>query len=153
VTLGPFPTAPVIARLVALVPALKAVSHAADLQAAIDGAATASIAPAAYVVIGERGERPAGASGGVLIQQVAVAVQVVSIVRNFARAATGADARAEMDALLAAERAALINWSPGAEFKAIWFQAGRDEIYKGGALITTHIYASGYRIQANRATT
>ncbi len=145
-TLGPFPAADAITRLRAQVTSLRDVSGAADLRAAVENPAAA--VPAAYVVIGEKARPPRGATGGELIQHVEALVQVVLMTRNYARAGSGAAAREEMDQLIAATREALINWSPGAAYQPLSMQASRDEIYRGGLLVTTQVFASEYRIRA-----
>jgi hypothetical protein len=144
-SVGPFPLAPVLARLRVLVPALRFVGSAADLRTALEQQPAAT--PAAYVVRQERAKRSAGASGGVLIQEMGVDVIVVLYVRNQASAATGEGAAAEMDALIAAVRNALLNWRPDAGFDPLSQNASRDEMYRGGLLCAQELLSSRYRIE------
>lgn len=144
--LGPYPLAPVIERLRAQVPQLRFVGNAADLRTALDQQPRAL--PAAYVVRQERAQGAAGASGGVLIQQQNVDVIIVNYVRNNASADSGAAVAAEMDALAAAERAALLNWTPDpAAIEPLTFNTARDETYSAGLLISQELYRSRYRIE------
>lgn len=143
--LGPFPLAPVIARLKAQVPALRFVGNAADLRTALEQQPAA--VPAAFVVRQERAKPAAGASGGVLIQEMGVDVIVVLYVRNLATAATGEAAVAEMDVLANQVRTALLNWRADAGVDPLTQNASRDEGYKAGLLITQELYRSRYRIE------
>jgi len=144
-SVGPFPLAPVLKRLREQVPALRLVGTAADLRTALDQQPAAT--PAAYVVRQERARRTAGASGGVLIQEMGVDVIVVLYVRNQAAAATGEAAAAEMDALIAAVRAALLNWAPTPAFDPLSQNASRDESYRGGLLCVQELLSSRYRLE------
>lgn len=143
---GPFPAADVEQRLRDQVPALRLVGNAADLQTALK--AQPNAVPAAFVLRSERGDKPGGYSGGTLVQNVNVAVQVVLWVRNYAQAGTGSGARGEMDTLQQAVRAALINWTPVAAFDVLSLEAERDEAYDGGSLVAQSIFRSNYRLQA-----
>lgn len=142
--LGPFPVADAMARLV-LLPELRLVGSAADLDTARQQEPAA--VPAAFVVTSERGDKPKGASGGVLIQNINVAVSIVLFVRNFRTSATGAETRKEMDALQKKVRGQVLNWAPAIEFEPLSFQASRDEFYKAGLLCTQEIYRTSYRIE------
>lgn len=146
---GPFPVAAAIARLKTLVPMLKLVGNAADLKTALDAAPP--VVPAAYVVITEQGDSPIGMSGGVLVQKVRVAVALVNFVRNYANEGTGSSARADMDALIAAERAAMLCWKPAGNFLSLSFQAARDETFKAGLLCSQEIYRTEYRLRLDQA--
>lgn len=143
-TTGPFPVASVIARL-GTVSTLRLVGASADLDTATQQEPAA--VPAAFVLATERGDKPVGASSGVLVQNVQVAISVVLMIRNFRNTNTGSDARAEMDQLQAAVRAALLNWTPGIAYRPLSFQANRDEFYKAGLLVTQEIYRTDYRIE------
>ncbi len=142
---GPFPASDVEQRLRDKVAALRLVGNAADLQTALKAQPRA--VPAAYVLRTERGDDPKGYSGGTLVQRIRVTIQVVLWVRNYAASGTGSGARAEMDGLQTAVRAALVNWAPSTEFDAINLEAERDEAYDGGSLVTQAIYRSNYRLQ------
>lgn len=142
--IGPFPIAPVIERLAAL-QQLRHVGTCADLKTALSQSPRA--VPAAYVVRQERAKPSAGASGGVLIQQMDVDLVLVLYVRNQAHAASGAAAAAEMDALIAAVRGQLLNWRPVAGVDPITQNASRDDSYKGGELIAQELFRSHYRIE------
>lgn len=132
-------------RITAKVSGLRLVGAAADLDAAIGSSPKA--VPAAFVLASERGQKPAGASGGVLMQQIDVAVQVVLMVRNLRDSATGSQARADMDAITDAADAALLNWPPSIEHDPFWFDAGRDERFDGGLLVHQRIYRTRRRNQ------
>ncbi len=144
---GPFPLAAAITRLRAQVPALRLVGTAADLRTATEGKPRA--APAAFVLKEERSERPSGGSNGVLVQMCTVTVHVVLLVRNYSQADTGAGARAEMDDLIAATRAALLKWSPDAArfFHGLSHVASRDENYDGGWLVAQEVFQTRYPIE------
>jgi hypothetical protein len=144
-SVGPFPLAPVLARLRALVPSLRTVGSCADLRTAVDQQPPAT--PAAYVVRQERAKRSSGASGGVLIQEMGVDLIVVLYVRNQAGAATGEGAASEMDALVASVRGALLNWAPAAGFDPLSHNASRDESYRAGLLCTQELLSSRYRLE------
>lgn len=142
--IGPFPIAPVIERL-ALVDQLRHVGTCADLKTALSQSPRA--VPAAYVVRQERARPSAGASGGVLIQQMDVDLIVVLYVRNKAAADSGAAAAAEMDALIAAVRGQLLNWRATAGVEPLTQNASRDDSYKGGELLAQELFRTTYRIE------
>lgn len=144
---GPFPIAEVLERLKG-VPKLRVVGGAADLAAA-RGAQPRTV-PAAFVVASESAREPQGATSGQLIQQVEVSINVVLFVRNVAQQDTGASARAEMDALIADVRNALVGWEPGAAFQPLSLRAARDEAYELGQLVVQEIYRTFYRLQVTR---
>lgn len=141
---GPFPLAPILNRL-RTVAALRFVGNAADLRTALDQQPAA--VPAAFVVRQERARPAAGASGGVLVQQMDVDVIVVLYVRNSAGAASGEGAAGEMDATATAVRTALLNWRPSDGVEPLTMNASRDEGYRGNTLIAQELYRSRYRIE------
>jgi hypothetical protein len=143
--IGPYPVAPVLARLKAQVPELRQIGHCGDLKTALSQQPLA--APAAFVVRQERARPSAGASGGVLVQLVDVDVILVLYVRNQAQAATGGAAAADMDALVASCRGALLNWSAAPGVSPLTQNASRDDSYQGGALIVQELFRSDYRIE------
>lgn len=143
----PFPAGAVIARLRSKVSLLRDVGSAADLATALKTQPKAL--PCAFVLVEERGGEPGGASGGVLVQPVAVSVQVVLMVLNVRTTDTGSAARDDMDALATAVDGALVNWTPGVG-NPLWFQAGRDERFAAGLLVHQRIYRSNRRNQVNR---
>lgn len=143
--IGPFPLAPVVNRLREPGSPLRYVGNAADLGAALDQQPAA--VPAAYVVRQERARASAGASGGVLIQQMAVDVVVVLYVRNHAQAAHGAAALEEMAAVIGYVRTQLLNWRADNGVEPLTMNASRDEGYKAGLLINQELYRSEYRIE------
>lgn len=147
---GPFPVAEVITRLQQQVPLLREIGSCADLETALQQRPRAL--PAAYVVLREQGSEPRGATGGVLVQQVEVSVCVVLYVQNYAAQHTGSAARTDMDALLTAQRTALLNWRPTSFPSAhpLSLRANRDETYAGGNLVAQEIYRSHYRIEVRR---
>jgi len=145
VSVGPFPVGDVIARLKAQVPALKYVGNGADLRAVTQNGP--NVVPAAYVLVEEKGDKASVATGGVVVQSVHAAVQVVMYVRNYAQEQTGAAARKDMDQLMGAMRTALVGWKPTENFMQLTFMANRDESYVAGLLCTQEIYRSQYRIQ------
>lgn len=141
---GPFPTDPVVTRLVEI-PLLRHVGNVADLQTALSQKPRAL--PAAYVCRQERAQPAKGASGGVLIQQMGVDVIVVLYVQNHAAAATGAAALAQMTQLVAAVRGKLLNWRAAPEVEPLRMNASRDESYDAGLLVSQELYRSDYRIE------
>lgn len=145
--LGPFPTADVLQRLKG-VAALRLVGGAADLATARTQKPNAQ--PAAFVVTSETAQPPAGATSGQLIQRAEVAISVVLFVNNVSKQQSGAGARAQMDALIADVRAALLNWTPNAAFEPISLRASRDEAYEAGWLVVQEIYRTTYRLTATQ---
>lgn len=141
---GPFPLAPVLTQL-RTVSALRYVGNAADLRSALDQQPAA--VPAAFVVRQERARPSAGASGGVLVQQMDVDVIVVLYVRNVAGSASGEGAAVEMDTLAADVRTKLLNWRPAEGVEPLSMNASRDEGYRAGTLIAQELYRSRYRIE------
>ncbi|WP_411832323.1 hypothetical protein [Pseudoxanthomonas mexicana] len=121
-----------------------AVGNAADLRTALQSKPRTS--PAAYLQAEERGG-PVKYSGPVTVQDVSVSLQLVLFFRSAKGEGDGAGAREGMDVLIAATRAALVGWSPGDAFQALYFQAGRDEYFDCGWLVSQQIYQTGYRIQ------
>lgn len=143
-SVGPYPVAPVVTRLRAITQ-LRHVGIAADLATALDQQPPA--VPAAYVVRQERAKPSAGASGGVLIQEMGVDLIVVLFVRNLADQAAGAGAAQEMDTLIPLVRTQLLNWQPDAAFDGLSQNASRDEGYRAGLAITQELFRSRYRIE------
>lgn len=142
---GPFPVKLAMDRLSSHVPALRrSVGSSADLRTALD--AKPNTSPAAYLHAEERGG-PVKYAGPVLVQDVSVTLQLILFFRNAGGEAIGSGARAGMDELIATSRAALLGWAPGDAFHELSFQAGRDEYFHGGWLVSQQIYRSGYRIQ------
>lgn len=132
-----------MARVVAHAPAFGLVGTAADLRAAL--AQKPNKTPAVYLVSQERGG-PVKYSGPTLVQQdVNVAIQAVLFVRNVGGERAGTGAAAEMSACVTQLRQALIGWSPDDATEAVSFQAGRDESYDAGHLVTQQIFATAYR--------
>lgn len=146
--IGPFPLAETILHIQQHAPLFRLVSHAADLQAAIDQAPPAF--PAVYVVRQERGRPSAGASGGVLIQQVDVDLICVLYVKNVASPTSGSRVAKDMDAIAGQLRDALLNWSPAVGMEPITFNASRDQSHKNGLLIAQELYRSRYRIEVRQ---
>jgi hypothetical protein len=145
--IGPFPLAPVIQRVRDMVPRLKLVGTAADLRSAVGQALPTASLPAAFIVRQERAIRTAGASGGVLIQQMEVDLIVVLYLRNHASEKTGSRAASEMDQLVPDMRAALLNWTPVPDAVPITFNASRDQAYEAGTLIVQELFKTAYRIE------
>jgi hypothetical protein len=130
-----------------MVPRLKLLGTAADLRSALEQVLPAASLPAAFFVRQERAIRTAGASGGVLIQHMEVDLIVVLYVRNHAGEKTGARAAAEMDQLVAENRAALLNWTPVRDAVPITFNASRDQAYQASTLIVQELFKTAYRIE------
>ncbi|MEO8135545.1 MAG: hypothetical protein ABI831_16390, partial [Betaproteobacteria bacterium] len=125
---GPYPISDVIARLTAST-LIKEVGTAADLKTALEQ--KPSVVPAAYVVIEERGGAVKAVTG-VFIQDVAVAIQVVMMVRNYKASATGAGAAAEMEALETEVRSLLVGKRPSGAFHPNSISGARAEIFAAG---------------------
>lgn len=142
-TTGPFDVADAMKRVSDHAPIFELVGTAADLRTAL--AQKPRRTPAVYVVAQERG-RPVKYSGPTLVQQdVEVALQAVLFVRNVNNERTGAGAAAEMADCIRELRAAWIGWAPDDTTDAVSFQAGRDESYDGGHLVSQQIFATAYR--------
>ena len=143
-SVGPFPVSSVIGRLQQLATVLLEVGDAADLTTAL--AQQPRVAVAAFVTAAELG-KPIKYSGSIAIQNCDVTVRVVLFVRNFAGEATGSGARQQMDAeVIPAVRKALFGWTPDDAFNALSFQAGRDEKFAAGWLVSQQIFATDYRM-------
>lgn len=144
-SVGPFPVAPIIERLQRLAPVLQVVGHAADLATAL---AQQPLRPvAAYITTAELG-RPIKYAGAVALQNCDVTIRVVLFVRHFGAAGSGEGARIQMDTeVIPQVRRALFGWTPADAFNALSFQAGRDENYGGGWLVTQQVFGTDYRMQ------
>lgn len=143
-SVGPFPVGRAIARLRERATILQAVGGAADLATAL---AQQPLRPiAAYVTVAELG-RAIKYTGPLAQQNCDVTLRVVLFVRNFGTAGTGESARDQMDLeVIPQVRTALFGWTPDDAFDAISFQAGRDENYSGGWLVTQQVFSTNYRI-------
>lgn len=142
--LGPFPVAVAMARLRAMAPALKLVGDAAELETALSQ--HPRVSPAAYVTSAELG-RAVKYTGPIAVQNCDVTLRVVLFVRHFAQQETGSGARHEMDSLVIPQvRAALFGWTPNDAFDSLHFQAGRDERYAAGWLVSQQVFATDYRM-------
>lgn len=140
---GPFPTAALIERLRG-VTTLKLIGSAADLPAATQQAPRA--APAAYVVLRESGNEPREYSS-VHVQSMRALIVVSLWLKNYATAATGAAAAADMDELEAAVRARVCGWSPNDNaFGPLWV-SGNDDAFIAGWLNRQVAFRSDYRLQ------
>lgn len=143
-SVGPFPVSAVIERLRESALVLLEVGDAADLTTAL--AQQPRVNVAAYVTAAELG-KPIKYSGSIAIQNCDVTVRVVLFVRNFAGEATGSGARQQMDSeVIPAVRKALFGWTPDDAFDALSFQAGRDEKFAAGWLVSQQIFATDYRM-------
>lgn len=148
--LGPFPEDLLITRLREQLPELKLIGGAADLATALEQAPAA--VPAAFVVATETSASPYGYSGGVLAQKTAAVIGVVLFGRNYAKAATGEVAAAELRVLRARVRSVVINWSPQpGVVKALSHMGGRNESYKAGRIVAQELFRSDYTIQVGSA--
>lgn len=144
-SVGPYPVNLAMIRLRDKVPDLRnKVGNAADLRTALQ--AKPATSPAAYLQAEERGGL-VKYSGPITVQDVTVSLQLVLFFRSAKGEGDGTGARQGMDALITATRTALVGWAPGDAFQELSFQAGRDEYYDGGWLVSQQIYRSGYRIQ------
>lgn len=143
-SVGPFPVSKVIERLRERAPVLFEVGDAAELTTAL--AQQPRVAVAAYVTTAELG-KPIKYSGEVAIQNCDVTIRVVLFVRNLAGEATGSGARQQMDTeVIPAVRKALFGWTPEEAFDALSFQAGRDEKFTAGWLVSQQVFATDYRM-------
>lgn len=143
-SVGPFPVSDVIERLRERASVLLEVGDAADLSTAL--AQQPRVGVAAYVTAAELG-KPIKYSGAVAIQNCDVTIRVVLFVRNFTGEATGSGARQQMDTeVIPAVRRALFGWRPDDAFDALSFQAGRDERYAAGWLVSQQVFATDYRM-------
>ncbi|KHS06600.1 hypothetical protein RM61_15150 [Xanthomonas phaseoli pv. phaseoli] len=143
-TVGPFPVSTAIARLRTHAPALLAVGSAADLTTAL--AQQPRVAISAYVTAAEVG-RAIKYTGPLAIQNCDVTLRVVLFVRHYGDEQTGGGARSEMDEeVIPQVRAALFGWAPADAFDALSFQAGRDESYTAGWLVSQQVFGTNYRM-------
>ena len=141
---GPFPVFRVIERLRQRADCLLEVGSAADLKTALEQ--NPRVAIAAYVTSAELG-RPIKYTGPTAIQNCDVTLRVVLFVRDYTHERTGAGARETMDTLIIPQvREALFGWTPEDAFNAISFQAGRDENYAAGWLVSQQVFGTDYRL-------
>ncbi len=140
-----FDIAPVIERLRLQVPALRQVAGAAELASAIESGKGAQT-PSAFVVLAtEQGNPPLGLSSQ-FVQHVEVAVTVMLCVRNYARAALGAAAGADLAPILTATRAALLAWCPDGADDVFELASGRVDDFDAGTLWWQDVYRTRYRV-------
>jgi hypothetical protein len=148
-TVGPFPVGAIIARLQEQAKVLLEVGSAADLSTALEQQPKTTVA--AFVTAAELGQRSKYSTNGLHIQNVDVTIRVVLFVRNYAGEAAGTGARLQMDAeVIPAVRQALVGWTPVDAFDALSFQAGRDEAFKAGWLVSQQVLTTNYRMQVSR---
>lgn len=146
--LGPFDPAAVIARLSASVPALRLVAGAAELDAAINSTGAGTV-PAAYVLLARESAGASRGSSERVVQQIDVAMSVVIVTRNYRQADLGAAAGADLTAIIAAVRGALIGWTPSpADTLPLDLQSGRLEQRQGAQLWWQDIYRTRYQLEA-----
>lgn len=145
---GPFDTAAVIARLVANVPALRLVAGAAELDAAINSTGAGTV-PAAYVLLARESAGASRGSSERVVQQIDVALSVIVAARNYRQADLGNAAGADLAALVAAVRGALIGWTPSpSDTLPLDLQSGRLEQRQGAQLWWQEIYRTRYTLEA-----
>lgn len=145
--LGPFATTTVIARLAANVPTLRLVAGAAELDAAINSTGAGTV-PAAYVLLARESAGQSRGSSERLIQQVEVTLSVVLVARNYRQADLGQAAGADLAALIAAVRSALIGWPPSpADTSPLELQSARLEQRHGAQLWWQEVYRARYRLE------
>ena len=102
---------------------------------------------AAYVTAAEMGGR-ARYTGDQHIQNVDVTLRVVLMVRNYSGQASGSGARRQMDEqVIPGVREALVGWTPVDAVDALSFQAGRDEKFRAGWLVSQQVFVTNYRMQ------
>lgn len=146
--LGPFAASDVIDRLRVSVPALRLIAGAAELDAALNST-SASTVPAAYVLLARETASASRGSSERVVQQVDVALSVILVARNYQRADLGAAAGADLAALTAAVRGALIGWTPSpADTLPLDLQSGRLESRQGASLWWQEIYRTRYTLEA-----
>jgi len=145
---GPFDIAAVITRLQSSVPTLRLVAGAAELDAAVDNAGS-GVVPAAYVLLARESATANRGSSQRVSQIVDVALSVVVVARNYRQADLGSAAGADLKALIAAVRGALIGWTPSpADTLPIDLQSGRLEQRSGATLWWQEIYRTRYTLEA-----
>ena len=145
-TVGPFDTDPVIARIKSAVPAFRLVAGAAELDAAMTSAAS-SVTPAAYVLLARESASESRGSSQRLIQAVSVTLSVVVAARNYRQADLGTAAGADLRSLLTALRTALLGWVPAGSERPLDFQNGRLERRQDATLWWQDLYRAQYRIE------
>ncbi|HDS1622434.1 TPA: hypothetical protein QEL29_000730 [Stenotrophomonas maltophilia] len=148
-TVGPFPVGAIVARLQEQAEVLLEVGSAADLSTALEQQPKTAVA--AFVTSAEVGKPSKYSTNALHIQNVDVTIRVVLFVRNYAGEATGVGARDQMDKeVIPAVRQALVGWTPVDAFDALSFQAGRDEAFKAGWLVSQQVLTTNYRMQVSR---
>lgn len=146
-SVGPFPAAPLVARLIERVPRAKVVGTVADLTTALNPETPPNASPALYVVINERGKPIKYTGPGVVVQDCEVTVGVVLLVRNAQGERLGTGARTLADLVITDIRAALLGWTPTDAFNALSFLAGRDDSYRTGWYAGQQMFRTDYRMQ------
>jgi len=133
-------TPEIIARIKATVPAIKLVGEAADFQTAVEN--NPKITPACFVIpLQEMPERAEFA--GAMLQQVAVAVGVIIVIRNVADT-TGAAAKANIDTLRKQIKDQLYGWK--AETQLDPFERGASNLlaFREGHMWWQDVYLTSY---------
>lgn len=132
--------AEIIQKLVAGNIGLKLIAGAAEFQAAVENAPTAT--PAAYVMEADETGGP-NLIGNTVIQQIASNVVIVLVTHNVADP-KGAAAALDMITLRRAVRTLLLGWSPTAACDPLEFAKGALANFKNGHLWWQDIYRTSY---------
>lgn len=139
---GPFPVEAAIEQLRS-VTELRLIGGAGGLQAAQRSQPRAL--PAAYVLLHERGRRPADYTDG-YAQPMDASLIVVLWVAH-AGDETGEKAAREMTRLERAVRTRLRDWSPGKPFEPLYVSDSGNDIHLGAHLTRQVIFQTQYRDQ------
>lgn len=136
---------PIIEKLRADVPALRAVSGAAELAAGVESGKGLQTPCAFVVLVGEQGSDLRGFSGAYL-QPTHVALSVMLVVRNYTRSTLGAAAGADLLPALAAVRKSLLGWKPAGASDVLSLTAGRVHEFDAGTLWWEDVYRTRYTL-------
>jgi len=143
---GPLAIEPVMQRLASEVPALNKVEGSAEFAASFRQAPANP--PVAFVLLAtERAGNVVGSTQR-FRQLVTAQFAVVTVVQDYKAAERGTAKAADLAALLAAERAALLNWAHPEANRSVAQLAGTGKVirYQNGKLWWADNYAIDYRI-------
>lgn len=145
---GPLDLDPVFARVRAEVPPLRAVEGAAEAEAAIAAGRVAP--PVTYVLLASESAQRNRTATRTFVQQAEAVFGLLTVVRNYRRADLGDSGREDLQAILQAQRAALVGWTLPGQDHPIEFHSGRLFRLIGGAIWWQDVFRTPYRIEVRR---
>lgn len=143
-SVGPFDTLPVIARLKANAPSLRRVAGAAERAAA--EADSGLQTPAAYVVLAAEKPAPHRGGSGVYRQAVTAVFMVVFAVKNVRLADLGMQGHTALQSAITEVRNTLIGWQPTPESTACELAGSELQAYDQGVIWWVEAFQTTYWI-------